>query len=108
MWDYVEGRAKHGEGLLLFNFRYGAVEHAMRTIVERAGARIVLAPLRFPCRFDKYILRGRMGSGAYGVVYDAIHKGDEREIALKILDRRVNADREMLARILYDARDAQD
>ena len=39
-----------------------------------------------------------MGSGAYGVVYDAIHKGDEREIALKILDRRVNADREMLAR----------
>ncbi|HBP19688.1 MAG TPA: hypothetical protein DEA08_18095 [Planctomycetes bacterium] len=55
-------------------------------------------PLRFPCRFDKYILRGRMGSGAYGVVYDAIHKGDEREIALKILDRRVNADREMLAR----------
>lgn len=54
--------------------------------------------LRFPCRFDKYVLRGRMGSGAYGVVYDAVHKGDDREIALKILDRRVNADREMLAR----------
>lgn len=56
MWDYVEGRARKGDGLLLLNYRYGAVEYAMRQIVERAGARIVLAPLRFPCRSEDELL----------------------------------------------------
>ena len=56
MWDYMEGRSNPGDGLLLFNYRYGAVEFAMREIVGRAGARIVLAPLRFPCLSEDELL----------------------------------------------------
>lgn len=55
-------------------------------------------PPRFPCAFDKYVLHSRMGSGAYGVVYQATRKSDGYPLALKVLDRSLNNDREGLAR----------
>ncbi|MBL4847263.1 MAG: protein kinase [Planctomycetes bacterium] len=55
-------------------------------------------PPRFPCVFDKYILRGKTGSGAYGVVYLATRRSDGYKLALKVLDPSLNQDREGLAR----------
>jgi len=55
-------------------------------------------PPRFPCTFDKYILHGKTGSGAYGVVYKATRRSDGYTLALKVLDPSLNHDREGLAR----------
>lgn len=55
-------------------------------------------PKKFPVGFDRYTLRGILGKGSYGVVYDATRDKDNLKVALKILDRSVSDNREALAR----------
>jgi DNA-binding response OmpR family regulator len=53
---------------------------------------------RFPFRFERYDLLSILGRGSYGVVYEAQRVADETQMALKVLDREVSDDRELLAR----------
>jgi len=55
-WDYVEGRAKQGDSILMLNHAYGAVFHTMRAVCERAGAHIVQAALPFPVRSESSVV----------------------------------------------------
>ena len=55
-------------------------------------------PKRFPVAFERFTLRGILGKGSYGVVYDATRDKDDLRVALKILDRSVSDNRETLAR----------
>ncbi|MGE0709792.1 MAG: protein kinase [Planctomycetota bacterium] len=81
-----------------YHLRQSAPPTPTRPAPVKLNAFEVGRPVRFPCAFDKYVLEAHRGSGAYGVVYDAKRKADGYGLALKVLDRRVNADREMLAR----------
>jgi selenocysteine lyase/cysteine desulfurase len=45
-----------GDVVLMLEWRYGAVENAVRATCERAGARVVTVPLPFPLRSEEEIL----------------------------------------------------
>lgn len=49
-------------------------------------------------RIGQYLLLGECGHGGMGTVYRALHSQLEKTVALKILPRRLSADRELVAR----------
>jgi serine/threonine protein kinase len=55
-------------------------------------------PSRFPVGFERFTLTGVLGRGSYGIVYEATRSKDDLRVALKILERSINEDREALAR----------
>jgi len=55
-------------------------------------------PTEFPFVFDKYSLDVPIGRGSYGNVYLARRLADDLKVAVKLLAREVNDDRENLAR----------
>lgn len=46
------------------------------------------APEKGPARIGKYLIRGRLGEGAMGVVYRAFDPHIQREVAIKVLRRQ--------------------
>jgi serine/threonine protein kinase len=57
-------------------------------------------------RLGGYILQKRIGSGATGVVFEAIQEGLNRTVALKVMPRALMLDPEYLQRFKQDARSA--
>ncbi len=57
-----------------------------------------------PKQLGSYALEGRLGEGAQAVVYQAVHAGLERRVALKVLSPKLAADREFTERFHREAR----
>ncbi|MHC4910209.1 MAG: protein kinase domain-containing protein, partial [Planctomycetota bacterium] len=61
---------------------------------------------QLPREFGEYRLIRRLGSGGFGVVYEAVHRSLDRTVALKVLKADMDGGAEMLERFELGARAA--
>src|SRR5690349_19006141 len=52
----------------------------------------------------EYVVRGPLGHGAFGTVYQAVQPVIDKTVAIKVLSRRFSADPEMVSRFVAEAR----
>jgi serine/threonine protein kinase len=65
-----------------------------------------VAPLRVGQRLGPYLIEARLGQGGMGVVFRALHDGDGRTVALKVLREELTADDGFRQRLAHEARAA--
>lgn len=78
-------------------YQLASVDKTAAPPTEREGPLELERLSVFPYEFERYTLLSELGHGSYGEVYRA-RRGDEQEVALKLLSRVVNADRQLLGR----------
>jgi hypothetical protein len=99
------GTADPGEWRDRLGERYGdfldalEVDAMLSEMVEPAPTREEL-----PRHFGEYLLLDVLGGGAMGIVYEAVHQGLNRRVALKVLRPGLEGDHEALERFLREAR----
>ena len=55
-------------------------------------------------RVGEYEVAGKLGQGAFGTVFQAVHPVIGKEVAIKVLARRFSVDPEMVSRFIAEAR----
>jgi serine/threonine-protein kinase len=55
-------------------------------------------------KVGEYEVSGKLGQGAFGTVFQAVHPLIGKEVAIKVLARRFSVDPEMVSRFIAEAR----
>ncbi len=71
---------------------------------ERSSTSLgIVVPLEAGARFGRYLIRGRVGAGAMGEVYEAFDPDLDRRIAIKIVHTRAAADPDAQLNLVAEA-----